>query len=93
MGLISELFSDLFARPDNVLARVDPRTKLIVAASVLAAVIFSPTPAVPLAVFGVCVATTAAMDVPLRLIALRLTAPLGIASVLLVLQYSISLTL
>ena len=86
MGLISELFSDLFARQDNVLARVDPRTKLIVAASVLAAVIFSPTPAVPLAVFGVCVATTAAMDVPLRLIALRLTAPLGIASVLLVLQ-------
>ena len=86
MALLSEIFSDLFARQDNVLARVDPRTKLIVALAVLAAVIFSPTPAIPLAVFILCVASTVAMGVPPRLVALRLTAPLGIASVLMVLQ-------
>jgi cobalt/nickel transport system permease protein len=86
MARLSELFSDLFARQDNILARVDPRTKLIVALAMLALVIFSPTPVVPLAVFLLCVATTVAMGVPSRLIALRLAAPLGIAFVLLVLQ-------
>ena len=86
MALLSELFSDLFARQDNVLARIDPRTKLFVALTTLASVIFSRTPAVPLAVSVLCVGATVAMRVPLRLIALRLTAPLGIASVLLVLQ-------
>ena len=86
MARLSEIFSDLFARQDNVLTRVDPRTKLIVALAALSVVIFSPTPALPLSVFVLCVAATVAIGVPARLIALRLTAPLGIASVLLVLQ-------
>ncbi|MEI6033212.1 MAG: cobalt ECF transporter T component CbiQ [Verrucomicrobiae bacterium] len=86
MSLLSEIFSDLFARQDNILVRVDPRTKLIVALAALALVVFSPTPAVPLGVMLTCVATTVAMGVPSRLIALRLAAPMGIAAVLLVLQ-------
>jgi len=86
MSLLSELFSDLFARQDNALARVDSRTKLIVALSMLVAVIFSTTPVFPLAVLVLCVAATAAIGVPVGLIGMRLAAPLGIASVLLVLQ-------
>jgi cobalt/nickel transport system permease protein len=86
MSLLSELFSDLFARQDNALARIDPRTKLIVALSILAAVIYSPTPVFPLAIVIACVAVTVAIGLPCRLIALRLIAPMGIAGVLLVLQ-------
>lgn len=90
MSLLSELFSDLFARQDNLLARVDPRTKLIVALSILAVVIYSPTPVFPLAILLGCVAATVAIGLPPRLIALRLIAPMGIATVLLVLQSVLS---
>ena len=86
MALLSEIFSDLFARQDNILARVDPRTKLVAAVSMIAVVIFSPTPGIPLAIFLLCVATTLAVGVPPKLVGLRMTAPLGIASVLLILQ-------
>ena len=86
MSLLSEIFSDLFARQDNVLTRVDPRTKLIVAGATLCAVIFSKTPGFPLVVLVLCIAATVAVGVPKRLVALRLAAPLGIASVLLLLQ-------
>ncbi len=86
MSLLSEIFSDLFARQDNVLTRVDPRTKLIVALGALCAMIFSRTPLFPLAVLALCLVATIAVGVPKRLVVLRLAAPLGIASVLLLLQ-------
>ena len=86
MSLLSELFSDLFARQDNLLARVDPRTKCIVALAALLAVIFSTKPLLPLLVFACCVGATVAIGLPKRLIALRLAAPMGMAAVLLVLQ-------
>ena len=86
MSLLSEIFSDLFARQDNVLTRVDPRTKLLVAVGMLCAVIFSKTPLFPLAVLALCLVATISVGVPKRLVALRLAAPLGIASVLLLLQ-------
>lgn len=86
MSLLSEIFSDLFARQGNPLTRLDPRTKLIVALGTLCAVIFSRTPGFPLAVFALCLATAIAVGVPKRLVALRLAAPLGIALMLLFLQ-------
>ena len=86
MSLLSEIFSDLFARQDNLLTRADPRTKLIIALGTLCAVIFSKTPWLPLSVMALCVAVTVGIGVPRLLVALRLAAPLGIASVLLLLQ-------
>jgi cobalt/nickel transport system permease protein len=86
MSLLSGIFSDLFARQDNCLARLDARTKLIVALSILAAVIFSTTPVLPLATLVLCVAVTAVLGVPIRLIALRLAGPMGIATMLVLLQ-------
>ncbi|MCX6966845.1 MAG: cobalt ECF transporter T component CbiQ [Verrucomicrobia bacterium] len=86
MSLLSEIFSDLFARQDHILTRMDPRTKLIIALGALCAVIFSRTAAFPLAVLVLCLAATLAVGVPKRLLGLRLAAPLGIALVLLVLQ-------
>ena len=86
MSLLSDIFSDLFARQDNILARVDPRTKLIVALGTLVAVMFSKTSAFPLAVLAFCVAATLLIGVPKRFVALRLLAPMGVAAMLLVLQ-------
>jgi len=86
MSLLSELFSDIFARQDNVLARIDSRTKLIVALLTLSAVIFSKTLVFPLVLLVLCVVVTAAMGVPARLIGVRMIAPVGVACVLLVWQ-------
>lgn len=86
MSLLSEIFSDIFARQDNFLARVDPRAKLIVALAVLLAVIFSTNPVFPLVVLVLCVGTAVSVGVPARLIALRLAVPMGIAGFLLVVQ-------
>lgn len=86
MSLLSEIFTDLFARQDNLLARIDARTKLLLALLTLSVVIFSTTPALPLSISILCTAAMAVIGLPVRLIALRLTAPLGIAVVLLVLQ-------
>jgi len=89
-GQISDLFSDVFARRDNPLSRVDARTKLVVAAAMLLFVIFSTSPVLPLSVMFLCLAATLAVGVPARFVALRLTAPLGIATVLVVLQSVLS---
>jgi cobalt/nickel transport system permease protein len=90
MSLLSELFSDLFARQDNLLTRVDPRTKLVVAMSLLALVVLASAPMVPLAVFAVCVGAAVAVGVPTGFIMLRMTGPLVIAAVLLVLQATLT---
>jgi len=86
MSLLTELFSDIFARQDNPLSRLDPRTKLVVAIAALLFVIFSTSPVLPLFVMICCLAATIAVGVPARLVAMRLSAPLGIALMLLVLQ-------
>ncbi|XHR30781.1 MAG: cobalt ECF transporter T component CbiQ [Chthoniobacteraceae bacterium] len=86
MSLLSEIFSDLFAREENVLSRMDPRTKLVVAFSALIAIAFSREPLFPLMTALACLAGIAAVGVPLRIALPRLAAPLGIASVLLAWQ-------
>ena len=89
-GQISDLFSDVFARRDNPLSRVDARTKLVVAAAMLLFVIFSTSPLLPLSLMFLSLAATLAVGVPARFVAMRLTAPLGIATVLFVLQSVLS---
>jgi cobalt/nickel transport system permease protein len=86
MSLLSEIFSDIFARQDNWLSRVDARTKLIVAVAFLIAVIFSSGPIFPLLTLCFCVGTALWVGLPARLVALRLAAPMGIAIILFLLQ-------
>lgn len=86
MSLLSGIFSDIFARQENALTRIDPRTKLLIACIALLAVIISESPVLPLCVLFICFATTLAAGLPLRLVALRLAASMGVATVLLVLQ-------
>jgi len=80
------LFSDFFACRDNLLSRVDPRTKLVVATTAILCVILSSSPALPVVVFVSSVATTLALGIPARLVALRLAAPMGIVAILVLLQ-------
>jgi len=80
------LFSDFFACRDNWLSRVDSRTKLVIATTAILCVILSSSPALPVVVFVSCVATTLALRIPARLVALRLAAPMGIVAVLVLLQ-------
>jgi cobalt/nickel transport system permease protein len=80
------LFSDFFACRDNRLSRVDPRTKLVVAATAILSVILSANAILPVVVFVSLVIVTLTLRIPARLVALRLAAPLGIVAVLALLQ-------
>jgi cobalt/nickel transport system permease protein len=81
-----DLFSDIFARRDNVLTRVDARAKVIIAVLLIITVISSHRLVLPLAVFTGCLATMCAVRIPPRLVMLRLAGPLGMVTVLVVLQ-------
>jgi cobalt/nickel transport system permease protein len=80
------LFSDIFARRENVFTRLDARAKMIVAFALLFTVITSTKELIPLITFAACVLTTIALGIPGKLILFRLLGPLGIVSVLIVLQ-------
>ena len=81
-----ELFSDIFAYRDNILTRVDPRVKLVLAILAIVCVILSTCPAFPLAIFAAGLAGMLAIRMPARLILARLAAPLGIVLVVILLQ-------
>lgn len=81
-----DTFSDIFARKENAFTRVDPRAKLVVALTVICTVILSDQPFLPVCVAGVCMVTMIALRIPLKLICIRLLAPMGIVFVLVVLK-------
>jgi len=80
------VFSDIFARRENVFTRMDARAKMIVAFTLILAIITSSKVFMPLTVFAACVLTMMALRIPAKLVILRLLGPLGIVSVLIVLQ-------
>ncbi len=86
MKPVFELFSDIFAYRDNALTRIDSRVKLMVAVLAIVAVILSTGFAFPPAIFVASLAAMMAIRVPVRLILVRLAAPLGIVLVVVVLQ-------
>ena len=81
-----DVFLDIFTYRDNALRRMDARAKLVAALATILAVILSHRIVLPLAVVVFCVGTMLALRLPPRLILLRLSVPLGVALVLLVLQ-------
>lgn len=83
---VFELFSDILAYRDNTLTRVDPRVKFVLAILAIVGVILSTRPAFPLAIFAAGLAAMLAIRVPARLIFVRLTCPLGIVLVVILLQ-------
>jgi len=81
-----DIFSDIFARRNNVFTRIDARAKMIVACALILAVIASGQPVMPLAVLACSLCTMLSLRIPARLVLLRLAAPLGIVIVLVVLK-------
>ena len=81
-----DLFSDIFTYRDNALTRIDPRVKLVIALAALIGVVTAERIVLPLFVFGVCLATIAALRIPAKLVAARLAAPLSIVAVLVIIQ-------
>lgn len=81
-----EVFSDSFACRPNRLTALDPRPKLVVAISLIVAVIISQRPLIPLCAGSACVAVMLFNRVPSRIVFFRLIAPLGIVTVLIVLK-------
>ncbi len=86
MSLTAKLFSDIFARQDNWLARLDARVKLVVAVAALLCVIVSTKLYFPAFVLVLCITATVAVGVPARWIAFRLASPLALTLVLAALQ-------
>ena len=81
-----DLFSDIFTYRDNVLTRIDPRVKLLIAFAALVAVVTAGRITLPLLLFGLCIGAVAALRIPAKLVAARLAAPLMIVAILVVLQ-------
>jgi len=81
-----DLFSDIFARRDNLFTRMDARVKLVIAFSAILAVIFSSQVYLPVGMCIVCTSTMLAVGLPARIVLVRLASPLGIVIVLIVLK-------
>ncbi len=81
------LFSDIFARQDNCLARLDPRAKLLVTGVALLCLLGSAHAGLPLGVFACSILLTVAVGVPARQVAARLLPPLLMAGTAVVLRW------
>jgi len=81
-----DLFSDIFTYRDNVLTRIDPRVKLMIALVALIALLTAERVVLSLCVFGICLGTVITLQIPAKLVAVRLAAPLSIVAVLVVIQ-------
>ncbi len=81
-----ELFSDIFACRDNALRRIDPRAKLAVAITIILATVTAQRPLFPVLMLVCCLTTLLALKMPVRIIALRMTIPMSIVSVLVILN-------
>ncbi len=81
-----DLFSDYFALRDNVATRIDPRPKVILALTLIVAIVLSHQFVLPLVAAGGCVMVMLLLGIPATLLAMRLLAPLGIASVICLLR-------
>ena len=84
--MLFDLFSDIFTYRDNVLTRIDPRVKLLIALVALIAVVTAQGAALPLLFLVLCLGSVAALRIPAKLVAARLAAPLSIVAVLVILQ-------
>jgi cobalt/nickel transport system permease protein len=90
MGLSADIFSDIFARRDDVCTRLDPRLKILTALTAIVCVVASKNAVFPIIIFTACFAAMLAVRIPLSLMALRLASPLGIVGMLIILQSALT---
>ena len=75
--MMIDLFSDILARRENALTRVDARVKLLVALGAIGVLLFSTRPYLPLVLLALSLGTVLALRLPAGLLFRRLIAPLG----------------
>jgi cobalt/nickel transport system permease protein len=79
MSHFDQFFSDFFAQKKNWLTQIDARIKLVFATLALLINLSAPKPWVPVLIVVLSLVMLASVRVPLKLVIIRLTAPLGIA--------------
>jgi len=81
-----DVFGDRAAFDDNVLTRLDPRVKLVLALAGVVAVLCAHHVLLPLAVFAMCMAALVAVHTSPRVLVVRVAGPVGVAAMLFLLQ-------
>jgi len=82
----NDIFSDVFAHRKNLVTGIEARTKIAFTIVALVINLLSPTIYTPIAIALFCLATLMAVGIPPKLLGLRLTIPLFMASVVLITQ-------
>ena len=80
------VFSEIFAQKENLVTGIEARTKIAFIAAALLVNLLSPTIYTPIGIAFFCFATLLAIKIPPKLLLLRLTMPLVMATVVLVTQ-------
>ena len=84
-----ELFSEYFKK-GHILSKIDARVKLLVSLTILVMVLSYKAFVFPLLVLGLCTLLTLGMKIPLRVFLLRVSEPLFIASMIVILKFLFS---
>lgn len=84
--MIAEVFSDYFAQQDNFLSRIDARVKTIFVAGLIIMVVSSHIAIVPAIAAVISIGFLLSIKIPPKIILLRLTIPLTIATAVFVTQ-------
>jgi len=82
----SDIFSDVFARKENLVTGIEARIKIAFTVIALVINLLSPTIYTPIAIAVFCLATLMAIRIPPKLLMLRLIMPLVMAAVVLITQ-------
>lgn len=84
--MLNEVFSDYFAQRENFLSRIDTRVKMVFVIGLILMVVSSRVPLAPIIAAVLSMSFLLSIRIPLKLILLRLTIPLGVAAVILLTQ-------
>ncbi|MCL6472236.1 MAG: cobalt ECF transporter T component CbiQ [Firmicutes bacterium] len=81
-----ELFSDYFTHRENIFTLIDARLKLVFVLFILSLVLFSNRISLMFAVTFLCLISLLLVQIPFKMLVVRLASPLSMALVILILQ-------
>ena len=84
--MLNQVFSDCFAQRKNYLTEVDARIKMVFVTAAIIITVFSKNPYLSLFVFSSSLAFLLSINIPVKVILIRLVAPLTIAGMIFFIQ-------
>lgn len=84
--MLNEVFSDCFAQKKNYLTEIDARIKMVFVTAAIIISVFSRHPCLSLIVFSSSLAFLLSINIPVKVILIRLVAPLTIAGTIFFIQ-------